>query len=424
MSKFLDNWQHFRKKAQEKHTARPGYTEIYHGHTNRYGLTSLFQNITTEDKEKIQQDKSRLFNRLRSLAKQHKEDITTLLGRLEEKYDVSISIPTLEVEHFPFEIALGSKGVDIALDDWGSGTQNRTMILLAILQAKKVSESASESDRVAPIIVIEEPESFLHPSAQAEFGRVLRDLAHEFKVQVITTTHSPYFLSVKRPESNILIERKTYRSQVRESIVVDTTGPDWREPFSLALGINNEELTQWRDVLFQDTHSLLLVEGDIDKEYFENLREAKHANKAFKFKGEIFAYGGNGFFSNTVLLRFILNRFSRVFITYDYDTDAKVSKSLESLGLMRGSDFLPIGKKDSGKTDIEGLLPSRITGEVYAQNPGLADKAMGAGGDRQDAKQRLKRLKLEHFKKTASIESGDYEDFYKLVRAIEKGLNK
>jgi hypothetical protein len=37
--------------------------------------------------------------------------------------------------------------------------------------------------------MIEEPECFLHPSAQAEFGRILRDLAEEFQVQVIITTH-------------------------------------------------------------------------------------------------------------------------------------------------------------------------------------------------------------------------------------------
>ena len=399
-------------------------TKPRHRYYSRTGFTSLFQNISSDDREKIQADKIRLFNRLRAVAKKHKEDISVLLGRLEEKYDVSISIPTFEVEHFPFDIALGSKGVDIALDDWGSGTQNRTMILLAILQAKKVSEAASESDRVAPIIVIEEPESFLHPSAQAEFGRVLRDLAHEFKVQVITTTHSPYFLSVKRPESNILIDRKLHRNQVKESVVVDTEGVDWKEPFALALGINNDALSQWRDVLFQDTGELLLVEGEIDKDYFELLRETKHGSKAFHFTGEIFAYGGDGFFSNTVLLKFILNRFSNVFITYDYDVDTKVSRVLEGLGLNRGDDFLAIGRNESGKTDIEGLLPSRITGEVYSANTDLADKAMGSGPDRNEARQKLKRLKQDHFKKSASIEEGDFDEFYKLARSIERGMKK
>lgn len=397
-------------------------TKPRHRYYARTGFNSLFQNISTDDREKIQADKARLFNRLKTVAKKHKEDISTLLGRLEEKYDVSISIPTFEIEHFPFDIALGAKGVDIALDDWGSGTQNRTMILLAILQAKKVSEAASESDRVAPIIVVEEPESFLHPSAQAEFGRVLRDLAHEFKVQVITTTHSPYFLSVKRPESNILIDRKASRNEVKESIVVDTEGTDWKEPFALALGINNDALNQWRDVLFQDTGELLLVEGEIDREYFELLRDTRHGAKSLQFSGEIFAYGGDGFFSNTVLLKFILNRFSNVFITYDYDADSKVSRVLEGLGLKRGVDFLAIGRNESGKSDIEGLLPSRITGEVYAANTDLADKAIGRGSDSNDARQKLKRLKLEHFKISASIENGEFDEFYRIARAIERGM--
>lgn len=399
-------------------------TKPRHRYYSRTGLNSLFQNISSDDREKIQADKTRLFNRLRSVARKHKEDISTLLGRLEEKYDVSISIPTFDFEHFPFDIALGSKGVDISLDDWGSGTQNRTMILLAILQAKKVSEAASESDRVAPIIVIEEPESFLHPSAQAEFGRVLRDLAHEFKVQVITTTHSPYFLSVKHPESNILLGRKVYRNQVRESFIIDTNGTDWKEPFALALGINNDALSQWRDVLFQDTSELLLVEGETDKEYFEHLMDSCHGAEAFQFSGEVFAYGGEGFFSNTVLLKFILNRFNKVFITFDYDVDSKISKILDGLGLKRFVDYIAIGKNQSGKTDIEGLLPTRITGEVYAANTDLADKAIRRGGDSKDAAQKLKRLKLKHFKDSASKENGDFDEFYKVARTIERGIRK
>lgn len=65
------------------------------------------------------------------------------------------------------------------------------MILLALLRARQVSQSATTSSKVTPVLVIEEPES-LHPSAQAEFGRVVQDISSEFGVQVITTTHSPY----------------------------------------------------------------------------------------------------------------------------------------------------------------------------------------------------------------------------------------
>ncbi|MCB2037157.1 MAG: AAA family ATPase [Ottowia sp.] len=82
------------------------------------------------------------------------------------------------------------------MDNWGSGTQNRTLILHRLFRAKQLSETEASASKLTPLIVIEEPESFLHPYAQAEFGRVLQDLAGEFGVQVIVTTHSPYLLSL------------------------------------------------------------------------------------------------------------------------------------------------------------------------------------------------------------------------------------
>jgi len=99
--------------------------------------------------------------------------------------------------------------------------------------------------------VIEEPESFLHPSAQAEFSRVLQDLSEELKVQVITTTHSPYMLSKDSPEANILLQRHISYNQQRETERLDTSGEHWMEPFGLALGLNSEEFVRWRDLFLR-----------------------------------------------------------------------------------------------------------------------------------------------------------------------------
>src|SRR3990167_975721 len=97
-----------------------------------------------------------------------------MLGRLSEKYDVEFSQPEgYETRHMPLGINLKDKHVEVPLNDWGSGTQNRTHILMAILQAHRIKTKESPEEKITPIVVIEEPESFLHPSAQAEFGRIL-----------------------------------------------------------------------------------------------------------------------------------------------------------------------------------------------------------------------------------------------------------
>jgi predicted ATPase len=66
---------------------------------------------------------------------------------------------------------------------------------MAILQANRIKTTAPPDDKITPLVVIEEPESFLHPSAQSEFGRILGALSAEFGIQIIATTHSPYMLN-------------------------------------------------------------------------------------------------------------------------------------------------------------------------------------------------------------------------------------
>jgi putative ATP-dependent endonuclease of OLD family len=66
-------------------------------------------------------------------------------------------------------------------------------------------------------VIIEELESFLHPSAQSEFRRILQDLSKELKIQVIATTHGTYFLSHHNPKSNILV-KETFSPRKLENL--------------------------------------------------------------------------------------------------------------------------------------------------------------------------------------------------------------
>lgn len=415
-------------QVQEVHKRiRSSKVMFFHNSTQRRDrifsrdVFNSFGEISTLHKSKLKNAQDSIFKTLKAIAQKHKEDIVELLGRLDDKYEVDIAVPRLNIENFPFSISLGDKKYGTPLENWGSGTQNRTRILLALLQTKKKRESASESDKITPIIIIEEPESFLHPSAQAEFGKVLQDIAQEFQIQVIATTHSPHMLSMEKPGCNLLLSRKQHRNQLRETELVDTIGENWMEPFALALGTNNDAFLKWKNILFKNSEELLLVEGDIDKEYFEDLIDKKHGNNALDFKGEIFAYGGSGFFDNSVLLKFILSRFPIVYITYDFDIDSKVSKTLQYLGLKKIEDFIAIGIDQDGRRDIEGLLPSEVNSAVYSKYSDLINKALDKD---KNARQMIKRAKLEEFKKAATIENGYYAEFYKITQIINKALKK
>ena len=86
--------------------------------------------------------------------------LSTVLGRLTEQYDVELS--PLE-GYAAREMPLGNQIFAIVmskspLSDWGSGTQNRTHILMAILQASRIKRTANADEKITPFVVIEEPE--------------------------------------------------------------------------------------------------------------------------------------------------------------------------------------------------------------------------------------------------------------------------
>lgn len=142
----------------------------------------------------------RLQKQLKRVAKAQTSELNGILGKLNDRFDVELStVDSSSSRRIPLSINLTDKNVAVPLPEWDSGTQNRTRILMSILQASRTKSRERLEDRNAPIVVIEEPESFLHPSAQAEFGKVLQSLSDEFKIQIIVSTHSPYVLNQVHP---------------------------------------------------------------------------------------------------------------------------------------------------------------------------------------------------------------------------------
>ena len=361
---------------------------------------------------------------LSKISKTYQKEIENLLGRLETKYKVGLSMPAFDFTSVPYSVTLGQTKVEVPLDDWGSGTKNRTLILMTLFRAKQLSESEVSASKITPIIVIEEPESFLHPAAQAEFGRVLQDLAAEFQVQVIVTTHSPYLLSIDSPISNVLLSRHTRYKQLQETERVDTSGENWMEPFSLALGLDSESFKPWRELLLAGgSDAILLVEGESDKEYFEMLRDQDHGLNRLLFTGDVVAYGGTGSLQNTVLLRFVKNRHRRLFVTCDLDAESQLTKSLHALNLQKRKHYSPIGINAPGKRNIEGLLPESVTTAVFSTNPGLVQVVTnGTKKEQQSARSSLKKLLLTEFKAKATPGHEYFGNFYPLVKLINRAL--
>lgn len=325
--------------------------------------------FTADELKQISDELAKVQTKIKKISRAHKTELTELLGHLEEKYDVEFSLPEgMFTGSIPFAVNLRDKNVNIPLNDWGSGTKNRTHILMSILHASRIRTKPDEN-KITPVILIEEPESFLHPSAQAEFGRVLIDLANELKIQTIVTTHSPYMLCQQDIQSNVLLGRKLSYGKSKATEVIEVHEDNWMEPFGSILGLNNAEFAAWKDVLFSGKQCVLLVEGDIDKQYFEHIHSLSLPELTLPKGIDIVPYEGKDALKNSILLKFIIDKFQRVLVTFDLDAKAELERTMAQVGLADGTGYLTVGVNKPGKQCIEGLLPDRVLAKVYGANP-------------------------------------------------------
>lgn len=393
--------------------------EVYFADRRRRAFYEVL--LADSEQKQLNVAAQNLERKIRKLARDHKEKLNDLLGKLDERYSVGFSVlQRYSTRHHTFGINLNDKNVDIPLDDWGSGTQNRTHVLISILQARRIKEQAAPEDRITPIVVIEEPESFLHPSAQAEFGKILRELSSELGIQIIVTTHSPYMLNRENPASNILLSRRSKRKKLLEASLIATSGDDWMKPFAEHLGIPEAEWRNWR-ALFGSSRKVLLVEGETDKEYLEHLRCSNIGPETLNHEIAITAYGGKDVLKNNALLKFALTQLDRYLITFDRDALDEVKRALEGLGLKMDVDFVPVGLAESGKDSIEGLVPTRILQIVYGRETDLVSCLAAQDSTvRKRAKDERKRKIVEEFKAHTDYSNEELRGFSGLIRKINE----
>lgn len=392
---------------------------------SRMGASSFHEMILSKDeKEELKKEQDKIGKKVKKFAQEHRGELSGLLGKLEEKYEVELTVfDGMFRNSIPLGINLKDKGLEIPLDDWGAGTQNRTQIMMSILSASRIKQESNDENRITPIIIIEEPESFLHPSAQAEFGRVIRGLSRELGIQIIITTHSPYMLCQEKPESNILLDRKLYRGRLKDTQVVPVNEDKWMEPFGEILGLNDESVEPWREVVGAAKDNAILVEGTIDKEYLEFISSLNIKGFTIPEGVEILPYGGKDALKNSIMLRFIIDKFSRVYITYDLDAKKELSKVMTQLSLSVDTDHMAVGIDDDGKDCIEGLLSSSILASVHGSNTDLIMKLTSTDSSkRKSAKNSLKSKLLEEFKSTENLTANDLQKFKSLFNNITKAF--
>lgn len=178
-----------------------------------------------------------------------KRNALTQLG-----FDPDVDTDKLDFFFSPFDSMDFYKALDlrvregdftISATELGEGIQNA--LVLAILQAFE------ERRKQGAILLIEEPEMFLHPQMQRSLYKTIREIGQTN--QVIYTTHSPHFVTVPDYDKVALVRKGSAGTYVKRSDL--PTNAKRREKLL-------KELDPERNELFFASR-LLLVEGDTEK---------------------------------------------------------------------------------------------------------------------------------------------------------------
>lgn len=138
------------------------------------------------------------------------------------KVETLLTLPSLHQE----QSEVMGNGLELVIDGVGnvdaSEVSEGTLRTLAILTAVHTAPPAAHM-----LVLVDDLDQALHPSAQAELVKLLRGLLEaEPRLQIIATTHSPYLLDAFEEDEVLVLQRDAHgHTQCRKL----TDHPDWSE---------------------------------------------------------------------------------------------------------------------------------------------------------------------------------------------------
>lgn len=233
------------------------------------------------------------------------EQVRTMEGLIEKyirenfpRIEIELQIPPPELKQvFSSAQILVDDGVKNGIDVKGDGLKRSVTFALirSYVEMRRLNRiDEAESDSSVPVVepsylfLFEEPELYLHPSAQTVLFEALERLAGDH--QVITTTHSPLFFSPTATGTFIKVikrhdeEDKPFANTMALNLQTDMSAKD---AFQVICYENNNA------AFFAER--VVLVEGDSDVIYFKHIAKILDSDWDFDSRNiPIVRMGGKG----------------------------------------------------------------------------------------------------------------------------------
>lgn len=266
-----------------------------------------------EHQKEIDKVSNELRNTVGNVFKDLKDDINIQLKKTLSLMNVSIDINMLESKNEDYykNIKLSvDDGIETPLENKGSGLQSLIMIELFKFYCKIFNQSS--------LLILEEPELFLHPHAKRMLSDILNDFIENDENQIIITTHSEEFLNNVDIE-NINVIRKSSLGTKKSRISKDNYG-DGKELQKLKIELQhkNAEMFFAEKVILVEGEEQVLIPEIIKKIYGKNILNNNDIS--------IIKVGGKSYFE---IYRKVLDELNiSNYIIADYDI---LNKGLEPL---------------------------------------------------------------------------------------------
>jgi len=209
-------------------------------------------------------------NEIKKIERSISEYLTKIFHNYVVKIDMRDS-ESVEKTYSPFKenpiLKMGQiDGYFSNISTHGSGVR-RTLLWTAL---KYISENSSNTENRPHVLLIDEPEICLHPSAIRDARKVLYDLPKTKNWQVMTTTHSSVFIDLSYDNTTIVRVDRSEKNAVKCTTLY--------RPTSVSLSDDDKENLKLLNICDPYVHEfffggrVVIVEGDTEYTVFSWLK--------------------------------------------------------------------------------------------------------------------------------------------------------